>query len=224
VFEPEESFTKTWRLINTGTCTWDSEYELVFVDGDLMEAPQSVRLTRGTVEPNGIVDISVNMSAPQLPGEYRGNWMIKGPSGVLFGLLSSGTPIFVEIEVVIRIGFNLEFDNIHRCPPNEFVVVRVENIGTEVFRSGQIHVVDLDTSSMLAPMVKDDRPFVRKSDSCPATAGYNTEITKGEYYYLMADVGPSLPSEYNALVSVILCTRDGMRGECLEQQVGFGSP
>ena len=33
------SFTKTWRLRNAGSCTWTTEYDLAFVKGDQMSAP-----------------------------------------------------------------------------------------------------------------------------------------------------------------------------------------
>ncbi len=35
-------FTKTWRLVNSGTCTWTTAYDLVFVDGSAMGAPAAV--------------------------------------------------------------------------------------------------------------------------------------------------------------------------------------
>ena len=31
---PGNEFTKTWRLKNTGVCTWTTDYALVFIDGD----------------------------------------------------------------------------------------------------------------------------------------------------------------------------------------------
>ncbi|RLC66117.1 MAG: hypothetical protein DRH97_07000 [Chloroflexi bacterium] len=36
---PGDNFTKTWRLKNTGTCTWTSGYSLVFDHGDSMGGP-----------------------------------------------------------------------------------------------------------------------------------------------------------------------------------------
>ena len=40
-FEVGESFTKTWRLENTGTCTWNTSYRLKFASGDQMAVQQS---------------------------------------------------------------------------------------------------------------------------------------------------------------------------------------
>jgi hypothetical protein len=98
-FEPNEDFTKSWRLRNAGTCTWTSSYQVVFDSGTNMGGPASQQLTAGSVAPNGTVDISINLAAPSTPGTYKGNYRLRNASGVTFGL-SSGGPFFVEIKVV----------------------------------------------------------------------------------------------------------------------------
>jgi hypothetical protein len=96
VFETGKSFTKTWRLKNTGSCTWTSGYQLVFVNGDQMNGPGSQSLTGGTVAPGGTVEVSVNLVAPASAGTYKGYWKIRDPSGITFGL-STGS-FWVEIR------------------------------------------------------------------------------------------------------------------------------
>ena len=39
-----EAFTKTWKLRNSGTCTWNEFYSLEFVSGDQMSSPLTVPL------------------------------------------------------------------------------------------------------------------------------------------------------------------------------------
>lgn len=98
---PGAAFTKTWRLRNTGTCTWTSSYALVFDSGDSMGAPASTQLTVGTVAPGQTIDVSVNLTAPAAPGTYRGNFRLRNGSGVLFGIGDAGTGAFwVQIDVV----------------------------------------------------------------------------------------------------------------------------
>ena len=98
---PGAAFTKTWRLRNTGTCTWTSSYALVFDSGDSMGAPASAQLTTGTVAPGQTIDVSVNLTAPVAPGTYRGNFRLRNGSGVLFGIGDAGTGAFwVTIDVV----------------------------------------------------------------------------------------------------------------------------
>jgi len=79
-----ETFTKTWRLKNRGTCTWTSDYMLVFTGGDQMGGTTAVRLP-GNVAPGQTVDVSVTLTAPADQGRYTGYWMLRNTSGVLFG-------------------------------------------------------------------------------------------------------------------------------------------
>jgi hypothetical protein len=94
-----QSFVKTWKLVNTGTCTWTTAYSATFFYGDRMEAPESVPL-KGSVSPSQNVEISVEMVAPQSPGTYQGNWKLANPAGNLFGIGPNGTnPFWVRIVV-----------------------------------------------------------------------------------------------------------------------------
>lgn len=101
-FEPGESFTKTWRIKNVGSCAWTSGYDIVFSGGDAMDAPSAVQITSGTVNPGQNVDVSVDLTAPASEGTYRGNWQLRDPSDVIFGIENSSSGYFwVEIEVEI---------------------------------------------------------------------------------------------------------------------------
>jgi hypothetical protein len=98
--QPGEEFTKTWRLVNVGTCTWTSDYDLVWFSGEQFGAPQDVSLS-GQVPPNGTVDLSVDMMAPESPGTYLSYWKLRNASGALFGIGPSGGAAFwVQIVVV----------------------------------------------------------------------------------------------------------------------------
>jgi hypothetical protein len=102
VFEPGDTFTKTWRLRNVGSCAWTSGYDIVFSGGDAMSAPSSVQITTGTVNPGQNVDVSVDLVAPSSAGTYRGNWQLRDPSDVIFGIQNSNSGFFwVEIEVIV---------------------------------------------------------------------------------------------------------------------------
>jgi hypothetical protein len=100
-FLPNQSFTKTWRLRNTGTCTWNSDYDLVFVDGDSMEGASAVPLS-GSVLPGSTVDLSIDLESPGSAGTYRGNYKLRNAGGVLFGIGDNAASVFwVEIKVVL---------------------------------------------------------------------------------------------------------------------------
>jgi hypothetical protein len=98
-FSPGENFTKTWRLSNSGTCTWTSNYALIFADGDQMSG-ESPQLFTTEVIPGQTIDLSVDLTAPASNGTYRGNWLLRNEKGDLFGLGTNGDkPFWVQITV-----------------------------------------------------------------------------------------------------------------------------
>jgi len=100
---PGATFTKTWRLRNVGACAWNSSYQLVYFSGHQMGAASSAPfpLSAGQVIATGqTVDVSINMTAPSAAGSYRGYWMFKNATGILFGIgTQANKPWFVDIKV-----------------------------------------------------------------------------------------------------------------------------
>lgn len=94
VLQPGEVFVKSWRVENTGTCTWTDGYYLVLTQGDDLNAPRwatanflrtddridtgigtwGVRVHR--VLTHDQVDIAMVFQAPQSPGTYAGYWAL----------------------------------------------------------------------------------------------------------------------------------------------------
>ncbi len=96
---PGLSFTKTWRLKNTGTCAWTTAYTLVFSSGNQLGGPSSLNLP-GSVQPGQTVDLSVTLTAPGTAGHYIGYWKLKNASGIQFGIGSTADKAWwVEINV-----------------------------------------------------------------------------------------------------------------------------
>jgi len=93
VVTPGQALHKVWRVRNTGTSTWNSNYQLVFTGGDQMGAPSAVNVP-GTVSPGAEVDLSVPMTAPMEPGAHRGDWRLRNAQGVFFG---DGLWVIVQI-------------------------------------------------------------------------------------------------------------------------------
>lgn len=98
---PGAAFTKTWRLSNTGSCTWTTGYKAVFDSGNAMGAPASVALTKD-VRPGETLDISVNMIAPATGGTYQGNWKLQDNNGNKFGLGDAATEVF-WVKILVNI-------------------------------------------------------------------------------------------------------------------------
>lgn len=101
IMAPGQTFVKTWRLINLGTCTWNSSYQLVFDHGDSLGLPDNYAqtLTSGSVAPGQTVDVSVSLTAPSASKTYTGYWRFRDPNGILFGIGGSGAWV-VKIQVV----------------------------------------------------------------------------------------------------------------------------
>lgn len=97
VLPPGFGFTKTWRLQNVGTCTWTTDYALVFAGGDQMGAPDEVPFPT-EVPPEEGVNLSAQMEAPDFNGTYRGNWQLRNAEGDLFGIPGEVT-FWVQIQV-----------------------------------------------------------------------------------------------------------------------------
>ena len=83
VMAPGASFVKTWALQNTGTCTWDTSFKLVFVSGSQMGGA-STNLA-SSVAPSQQVQVSVSLTAPTTAGTYTGYWRLADDTGTGFG-------------------------------------------------------------------------------------------------------------------------------------------
>ncbi|MGC9469163.1 MAG: NBR1-Ig-like domain-containing protein [Anaerolineae bacterium] len=81
--EPGETFIKTWRIRNSGTCAWESGTKLAHVSGDDLGGPASVSVP--TTGPDAEIEVSVSMQGPEEPGTYRSDWQLETPDGQRFG-------------------------------------------------------------------------------------------------------------------------------------------
>ena len=129
---PGEVFTKTWRLQNRGTCTWTSDYWLVFTGGSQMGETLAVRLP-GRVAPGQTVDVSVPLTAPNSLGRQVGYWMLRNPNGALFGYGDKAEKSFyVDIKVAKERLPHGEVSG-SLCYPSEFnppMTLYIEEVGT----------------------------------------------------------------------------------------------
>lgn len=98
---PNTEFVKTWRLKNTGTCTWNTGYSIVFDHGEAMAAPPSVPLA-DIVTPGQEIEVSVTLKTPDTPGVYQGYWQLRNAAGQVFGLGVEADKFFwVKIQVTV---------------------------------------------------------------------------------------------------------------------------
>jgi hypothetical protein len=77
---PGVGFVKTWRIRNAGTCTWPAGTSWVFAGGQAMSGPAAVSVP--ITNPGETADVTVNLTAPGVPGTYTGYWTLRLPDGL----------------------------------------------------------------------------------------------------------------------------------------------
>jgi ABC-type amino acid transport substrate-binding protein/heat shock protein HslJ len=94
--KPGQPFRKGWRIQNTGTCTWTSQYRLTYDGGNSPASSMGGLPTpiQGQVPPGAIYDIYVDLVAPIQPGIYQGFWVLRNNADQKFG-----SRLWVGIEV-----------------------------------------------------------------------------------------------------------------------------
>ncbi len=83
VVQAGKKFTKTWKLLNKGSCTWDTNYKLAFDHGDQMGGVTTA--IKVPVASGSVAEISVDMVAPSSNGTYQGWWRMQNGSNQSFG-------------------------------------------------------------------------------------------------------------------------------------------
>jgi hypothetical protein len=98
IVAPGASFMKRWSVKNTGSCTWNSSYKFVFVDGDVLGGAYVYNFP-GTAAPQDTVEIPVQLYAPSETGSFTGYWKIQAPDGMIFGVGQYDQSLSVSIVV-----------------------------------------------------------------------------------------------------------------------------
>jgi hypothetical protein len=89
-----QSFVKTWKIKNTGSCPWRTGYTVVYGYGDdkMNGVPQPlVAEVSSGVE----VEISIDFKAPSKPGTYTSYWRMSSPNGGPFGK-------FFSVKIIVK--------------------------------------------------------------------------------------------------------------------------
>jgi hypothetical protein len=90
-----ESFEKTWEFYNSGTCSWNEDFSLVFIKGRRMGG--TTVYLGDYVYPGEYIEVTVDLTAPSSEGEYVGYWQLLDGNGILFG-----DKPYIDIEVIIK--------------------------------------------------------------------------------------------------------------------------
>jgi hypothetical protein len=103
VLTAETAFTKTWRLKNTGSCTWDSSYLVAYISGAAMSQQPGYWIVKQgqSIAPGQTVDISVGMTSPVDNGNYVSYWGLKKVDGPFMPIAggTNGNSFYIKIKV-----------------------------------------------------------------------------------------------------------------------------
>ena len=80
---PGQAFTKTWKVSNTGTCTWTTAYQIIFLYGEMMGGKATA--IGKVVNTGQSADISVALTAPSTAGNSTGTWRLSNTNSQPFG-------------------------------------------------------------------------------------------------------------------------------------------
>jgi len=125
IMKPGQQFTKTWRIQNASTCTWNTSYKIVFWDGDVMGGGYVYNFPQQAL-PGDIVDVPLVLTAPTADGTYRSSWKLQTPGGSTFGV-GADSPFWADIVVssssnvkfgVASVTYSVDRDPVNGCPAN----------------------------------------------------------------------------------------------------------
>lgn len=96
-------FVKVWILENTGTCPWDTNYQLNMSDGGGLTLAGVTRVMLSqNVPPGARVNITATLTAPFQAGTYRSDFLLMNNQKQTFGVgASSQTPIYAQVVVEV---------------------------------------------------------------------------------------------------------------------------
>jgi hypothetical protein len=131
VFKPGEQFTKTWQITNTSNCVWDTNYKIIFWNGDIMGGGYVYNLPQVT-GPGQTLPISLVLTAPASSGTYRSEWKLQTPDKINFGVGMYDRPFYTEIVVsddknppygILSVDYQITREPATGCPFNIWYTV-----------------------------------------------------------------------------------------------------
>ncbi len=114
-FNAGETFNKSWTFKNVGTCTWNTNYKLVFASGEAMDRQASVKFSK-TVAPDDQITIQVALVAPVEADTYTGTWKLQAEDGSQFATVTVRIKVKTQAFAVTRVKTDLSDVIAATCP------------------------------------------------------------------------------------------------------------
>ena len=193
---PCESFRKVWRLKNTGTCTWDSSYRIVS-SGLFHMGGQQYAYLDTIVKPGETADLTMEMTAPAVYGDFESEYLLEDGNGRRFGITGTMTkkemPFWLKLTVA-----DMSACSVVQATPYAVwryadfdAVFKVKNNSEETWDTGEIDVHVVSGSEFLK--YKDKTLTDLPSSTAP-----------GETADILFDmIGPGTEGNYDITIQLI---------------------
>ncbi len=108
IFEGGDRFTRIWKIENSGTTIWNTDYRLIYYYGEpiMCDEADKVIYLQQTVDPYNQITFSVRMTAPDQHGTYKNHFRMINDKGEIFG-----DNLFIEIVVGTWEEKNAQYNN-----------------------------------------------------------------------------------------------------------------
>jgi hypothetical protein len=230
---PGKTFTKTWRVRNSGTCAWDVGFKFALTGGDAMGGTTLV--LDKAVSPGAETDLSVAMTAPTKTGTVRGNWHMSTLTGTFFGdeqyviiIVGAGTPQVTGtpptatptgLTATPQASFNVAYVSVADCGSDAWrIIFEITNTGNVTWESNRVIATDQATSETITI---DRNNFPEFAEAGCGVLSESINLEAGEVGNTASNNFSADPSG-NALTSTIrVCSQDGMLGTCVEKTITF---
>ncbi|KAF8378224.1 hypothetical protein HHK36_029563 [Tetracentron sinense] len=160
VMAPATPFTKIWRMRNNGTMAWPRGTQLVWTGGAKFSNRISVEveIPEDCFPVGKELDIAVNFTTPELPGQYISYWRMALPSGQKFG---QHICVLIQVDTFLNLQGSLS-DSSHglnlNLPPEssgakgqEIIDVNVEPVDGSLPESGNSN----SAAEFIKPLVNE---------------------------------------------------------------------
>jgi hypothetical protein len=95
VMKPGRNFEKSWLVMNTGTCTWDDGFVLVYQGGSLDGYNIPIKKSSDFVGPGEKQTYKVNLTSSIAEREYIECWRMRDDGGWYFGS-------FLCVDIIVQ--------------------------------------------------------------------------------------------------------------------------
>ena len=223
VMAPGQTFRKTWRIQNAGSCVWTPGYQLVYASGDALGDTYAVNLPKA-VAPGETIDISVDLAAPRRYGAFQSNWKLRSPSGNVFGTANTNNEAEGGIWVKIVVANSLNMSTVAPgvTPVNTgCTLLSVVPAHRASFSPGQETDFEFrvrNTSGLMWDMENMDIAYIGGENMLKRKDYSRLDLPmdvapNGTLYYALDAVVPSTPGVYTMTMGVVrgyevLCSMD----------------